>query len=224
MAEAAGCKRGRPSGPSKRYMTQDAYGNIRHTHLSPFNVRRTRARAAGVQDLPDNMLDHDNVAAADADLDASMAGTLGTPEGAHQPPEGMSTPSSAALSDSPGAVQAEQYDLFSYARQLAGNFGADFRPVCSADNSTKQACFCVPDWNPATAALTAKRFHLPGLRLVTFADGDYLTWWCDCHHSLESARNMFANADFPNQPSDWLEGRAEMCLHLKALEASSSPV
>ena len=56
---------------------------------------------------------------------------------------------------------------------------------------------------------------------MTFADGDCLTWWCDCHHSLESARNMFANADFPNQPADWLEGRADMCLHLKALEVSS---
>ncbi|KAL0041996.1 hypothetical protein WJX77_000269 [Trebouxia sp. C0004] len=53
---------------------------------------------------------------------------------------------------------------------------------------------------------------------VSFEDGEQLTWWCDCHHTLESARSMFANAGFPAQPSEWLEGRAEKCLHIKALE------
>ncbi|KAL0042379.1 hypothetical protein WJX77_010624 [Trebouxia sp. C0004] len=29
---------------------------------------------------------------------------------------------------------------------------------------------------------------------------------------------MFAHADFLEQPSEWLEGRADKCLHIKALE------
>ena len=221
MHEAPGRKRGRPAGPSRTYTTQDAQGNVSKTHLSPFAGPRTRARRAGSPDQPVTILEHESLAAPSAALEASAGDCQGTPESAPHTLEPMSPPPTAALADSPGAVQPDQPDLYSYARQLAGYLGGDFRPVCCVGEPTKQACFCIPDWNPIAAALNAKRFHLPGLRSVTFADGDCLTWWCDCHHSLESARNMFANADFPHQPADWLEGRPDMCIHLKALEVSS---
>ena len=32
------------------------------------------------------------------------------------------------------------------------------------------------------------------------------------------ARTIFVHQDFPDQPSDWLDGRADKCEHIEALE------
>ena len=56
-------------------------------------------------------------------------------------------------------------------------------------------------------------FHLPGVWLALFADGEHLTWWCDCHHAMESTCNIFANIDYPERS----DGRPDKCHHIKAL-------
>lgn len=129
---------------------------------------------------------------------------------------------------SPASPEAEeQLDVTAYARQLSAHLGANFKPVSCEEQSGTQSCFCFPHWSQSTSSLT-KQYHVPGIRLTTFEDGQHMTWWCDCCHSLDSARKTFANTDFPDLPSDWLEGRADKCVHLKALEvracyASSLP-
>jgi hypothetical protein len=114
----------------------------------------------------------------------------------------------------------EQIDVCSYARQLSGCLGVRLKPLHVAESSDRQAVFCLPDWDQKGSQHSLKSFHLPGLRLALFADGEQLTWWCDCHHTLESACNMFATTDYLEQPSDWLEARPDKCVHIKALEVN----
>lgn len=111
-----------------------------------------------------------------------------------------------------------------YAGQLTNFLGSNFPPVICPETSDRQACFCLPQWNQTQGKLDLQAFHLPGVRMATFEDGEHLTWWCGCTYSLESARDIFANKDFPDRSSAWLEGRAQKCCHLKALEASCSYV
>ena len=117
------------------------------------------------------------------------------------------------LSDSDGQlpfslVAEEQLEITDYARQLSTQLGAKFKPVSCKQQSGTQACFCFPHWSQTSSSLT-KQYHLPGTRLTAFEVGQHVTWWCVCCHSLESARSSFANTDFPDLPSDWLEGMAE---------------
>ena len=71
--------------------------------------------------------------------------------------------------------------------------------------------------NQNQGKLDLQAFLQPGVRMATFEDRQHLTRWCDCTCSLESAKK-----EFPDRSSAWLEGRAQKCCHLKALEASCS--
>ena len=78
-------------------------------------------------------------------------------------------------------------DHAQYAGQLSIFLGSNFPPVICAENSERQACFCLPQWNQNQGKLDLQVFHQPGIRMATFEDGELLTWWCDCTYSLESA-------------------------------------
>lgn len=210
-------KRGRPRGRRCTYMTQDCYGNIIREPLSPFKVQKLTAGDVSTADQQPDLQRH---LVGGMSTQPDTADAMGSPQSslAQDQLDSPDVSPAAANTDSPDAIETEQPDVTSYARQLSAYLGLQFKPVHCAQTSEKQACFCLPDWDPAACKLSVKKFHLPGIRVVSFEDGEQLTWWCDCHHTLESARSMFAHADFPEQPSEWLEGRADKCLHIKALE------
>ena len=211
-------KRGRPPEPRPTYTTQDMHGHVSKRVLSPFRVSAPGAKRVRAADQQEDTGDL-NMASASTPLPAAL-----NDHGVCRSPE--LSPGLASVDDgSPGfdLMEAqEKNDICSYARQLSGYLGIAFQPLHVHESSDRQAVFCFPDWDQKGSQLSLKSFHLPGLRLALSADGEQLTWWCDCHHTLESARNMFANTDYPEQPSDWLEGRADKCLHIKALEVYSA--
>ncbi|DBA94637.1 TPA: hypothetical protein ACH3X1_002209 [Trebouxia sp. C0004] len=211
-------KRGRPPGRRCTYMTQDCHGNIIRKLLSPFKVQKLTAGDVSTADQQNGLPDLHRHLVGGVFTQPDSADAMGSPQSsvAYDQNDSPVVSPAAANADSPDAIETEQPDVISYARQLSAYLGLHFIPVHCAQTSEKH--FCLPDWDPAACKLSVKKFHLPGIRKVSFEDGEQLTWWCDCHHTLESARSMFANAGFPAQPSEWLEGRAEKCLHIKALE------
>lgn len=205
MAEPQARKRGRPKGPQRTYMSQDSYGNVYHKSLSPHKAPKTASAAAQLSDQ------------LDCTDQAEPAFISSTPQ--HMDDAVLSPQTSAASEQQQSILEAEaQLDITSYARQLSAFLGPRFKPVLCTEPSDQQACYCLPAWDQRTSTLNVKQFHLPGIRMTAFEDGQHYTWWCDCHHALESARTIFAHQDFPDQPSDWLDGRADKCEHIEALE------
>ena len=221
MLVAPARKRGRPPGPTTNYTTQDMQGRVHKRNLPPFRVQpeANNSRAADQQETPCDH--HTDISTASASRPEPSGSPLPVDDGCAYP-LGLASPDVAGQA-SPSSVKGQELDdLDSYARQLSIYLGRCFLPVHLAESSHKQAVFCVPGWDSARCQLSLKSCYLPGFRLTSFADSEQLTWWCDCHHTLESARSMFANTDYSEHPSDWLEGRAEKCMHIKALEVHAA--
>lgn len=213
-------KRGRPPGKRCNYTTQDAEGRIFKRVLSPFKAKAPASKRSCAADQQGIPIDQNRAAEAlPFPLDpASSASIL---DDLFRSPEGFTGLASTDVAYLNSTKFPEQVDTSSYARQLSAYLGINFKPLHAAESSARQAVFCFPEWDEQACELSFKSFHLPGVWLALFEDGEHLTWWCDCHHTMESARNMFANIDYSQQPAEWLDGRPDKCQHIKALEVQA---
>jgi len=64
------------------------------------------------------------------------------------------------------------------------------------------------------ATRDARNCYLPGIQVASFEDREKLAWWCESHHTLESAHSMSTeHADLPTllgvMPLACLENREE---------------
>ena len=213
-------KGGRPPGKQRNYTTQDAHGRVIKRVLSPFRAKPSASKRSCTADQHDSPT-HQNRTAQVPASPSEPAPSEPVLDDAFHSPEGSAGPASTDVADLNCAKALEQVDTSNYARQLSAHLGVRFKPLHATEESAREAVFCFPDWDEQACELSFKSFHLPGLRLALFADGEHLTWWCDCHHTMESARNMFANTGHPEQPSEWLDGRPDKCHHLKALQVQA---
>ena len=114
------------------------------------------------------------------------------------------------------ASTSEYSDVRIYAQHL---LTMQLQPLHSAMDSSRQACFCVPEWHQAKQQLDYNKFLLPAVRLTELADEQlHLVWWCSCEHQLESNRAIFAYHDHTLFSVEHLEGRADQCIHIQAIE------
>lgn len=206
-------KRGRPRGRRRMHITVDDYGNIYEEALSPFKLQRVSVE----QSLPDQAGPPRTSEARKRECTNS---TL-NPAPLKQPFQHTHSPAPPPEADDNATTQlAHLTDHVEYARQLSGYLGRGFLPVNCFGASGRQACFCLPQWNEAAHKLNLREFHLPGIRLSVFEDEQQLTWWCDCTNCLKSARDSFANHDYPDISSACHANRPDKCCHIKALEVS----
>ena len=205
--------RGRPRGRRCMHITADDYGNAYEEALSPFKLQRVSVQ----QSRPDQAGPSHTPEAGQRGFDDSLLDAQRLAQ-RFQDDHSPSSPPDAV--ESVDTQPAHLDDQVQYARQLSGYLGRGFLPVNSPAASDRQACFCLPHWDAAAGKLSLQEFHLPGLRLSVFDGGQQLTWWCDCTYELESARDAFANHDYPDTPSAWLDDRPDKCCHIKALEVS----
>ena len=183
-------KRGRPPGRRRTHTTINEHCQVYTESLSPFKRQRELSASASDQigSPPSPSVDHEH--------------SLYSPfEDTHvrQPDNNGELLGSLSMNFIAEADTRQLIDHAQYAGQLSSFLGSNFPPVICAEASERQSCFCLPHWNQSQGKLDLQAFHLPGVRMATFQDGKHLTWWCDCTYSLESARNIFANKDFPDR-------------------------
>lgn len=162
--------------------------------LSHFKLKAPASKRSCAADQQGIPIDQNRAAEAlPSPLDpAPLASAL---DDVFQSPEGSTSFASTNVPYLNSTKAPEQVDASSYARQLSAHLGINFKPPHAAKSSARQAVFCFPEWEQA-CKLSFKSFHLPGVRLALFADSEHLTWWCDCHRTMESARIKFANIDY----------------------------
>ena len=211
-------KRGRPPGKARTLHCLDEQCNIVCQPLKPpAEFRRAVSENTEVSDVIFGQTDQ-------ADFELSPAQGL-SPHLASQdfglpsPPEIYVSPSAPA-SAAGAALLTEVNECRVYAQQL---LTMALQPLNCSQQSSRQACFCVPDWNQSKQKLNYSKFLLPAVRLTEMADGQqHLVWWCSCDHQLDSNRAMFAYHDYTSFSVEYLEGRADQCIHLQALEVHCS--
>ena len=203
-------KPGRPRGPTSDFTYITEVCRVTNEVVPPFKRQRTPSRSRAADQVE---------AAAESPVEHSSS-SFTAESAALQYGESNQLPNDSLLDPPIEPEAAELSDLAQYASKPSGTLGSNFLPVNHVGPPANQACFCLPHWNQRLGKLDLQAFHLPGIRMASFEDGEHLTWWCDCAYSLESAREAFANHDFPDRSSAWLDGRAEKCCHIKALEAS----
>ena len=140
--------------------------------LSPFEAKAPASTRSCVADQQDNPTDQ-NKAAELLPFPLEPSSSASVLDGVFQCPEGsfgLASTDVAYLNTTP-----EQVDTSSYAGQLSAYLGIDFKPLHASETSARQAVFCFPEWDEQACQLSFKSFHLPGVWLTLFADGEHLT-------------------------------------------------
>ena len=215
-----GAKRGRPAGSRAGLRCLNEICHVVRKPVRPFEAFCTEPEqeaAETPQDSDHPVFDGEGTPQSPSVWNAwqppqdAVHAIFQSPDG-HHPHVAVSPPASTEHA----ALDVE--DVHVYAHHLVSvGLQALNTPVAAE----RQACFCIPQLDQAKQQLNLRNFCLPAVRMIELADGAHLTWWCTCDHTLESSRSIFAYRDYPNMTAEFLDGRADQCLHVKALEVSA---
>lgn len=181
-----GGKRGRSAGAGGGMRCLDEECRVVRRRLQPFEafcVRRVEDASSTPQhsDLSVPKVDPAPQGAASISVTASPVGqhhnqSPAAEDGWLSPPASPPSPPAAT-----SFAAADPEDPHIYAHQLLPMPLKAFNTPNQAD---RQACFFVPDWDQAKLQLNLRSFCLPAVRIIELADGQHLTWWCTCDHTL----------------------------------------